>query len=1532
MFSALIRRSPAVLLAVSCLIIFGSLSYASLPRESAPDVKIPVVMVTTIYTGVAPADVESLITIPLENELASVKDLKKMTSNSSEGASVVSLEFEPEAVIEEALQLVRDRVNKAKPSLPEDADEPTVREISLSDVPIMLVTIAGPVDETVLKRLGEDLQEEVKRVPGVLDAKLTGGRDREIRIEVDPPRIAHFGFSLNDVQNAISGENVNIPGGDVTAGDSNYLVRVPGEFSSSAEILNVAVKRKGDRPVFVRDLAQLVDGYAPRTTYARMNGTPAVTVGITKRAGANIVDIADAVKLLVAGSAKDWPAGVEHRVLADQSKQIRDMVSELENNIFTALILVVAVLLFSLGIRTSLFVAMAIPLSMLLAFVMIDLFGMTLNMVVLFSLILALGMLVDNGIVIVENIYRHAEEGKDPFQASVDGTKEVALAVTASTATTVAAFLPLVFWTGIMGQFMSYLPKTVIIVLVSSLLVALVVLPVATALLMPKNRAGFEAPTRGPILAAYKAVLEWSIRRRYISAFAGFASLVLTFMAYGKLNHGTEFFPETEPDRATIAVRAPDGTDLEATDRIVRQVEGVLVQLENVDVYVAETGVSGSGDPMAGSQGAANQARITVDFLPAASNALDGEKVRVEPSTYTIDTIRAAVAKIPGAKVTVEKERMGPPVGSPIAVEVAGDDFDTVGAKAQILRRALGNVPGATDLTDNYKVGRPEMTLRIDRGTAKRVGASTRDIASAVRTAVAGTKVSTLRDGDDEFDILVTVAPRYASNLQQVLALRIPGKEDTSPDTFAVPLATVASFELTGGSGAIQHIDQDLVVTIQGDVAEGFNENTVRAGVQEQLASWEGAGGTTVRLGGANDEQQSTIAFLSRAFLIALFLIALVLVTQFNSFTRPAVVLASVVLSLVGVLWGLVFTATPFGIMMTGIGVISLAGVVVNNAIVLLDYVEQLRRNGMSMSDALVEAGIVRFRPVMLTAITTVLGLVPMALGWSIDVRGMRFITGGSSAQFWGPMAVAVIFGLAFATLLTLVLVPTMYSIVNDFELFRARAGVRLRELLQARPRPRSRDLEPSIDEMADAVAGWLLAAIGVLAAVASMAPGAALAVPITLEDAFAAAMDDNIDVKLAAEQTEQTRAARGRALSTLSPTVSASAAYVINEREVVLDASEFMPETDTSGLEEGLSFLPEEQRQSLIDGFGSMFATDPDAKPTVISQKQFFTAGFVIRQTLFSGSAFPGLLSANRQVDAAVMDEQRMHQQIKLQVAAAFFNLSVARKASALAAANVVLAQSQLNLAARQVQAGLSAPRAELQAQLSVAAAERDLRSAREQEVTAEESFRRMTGLPRDSVLADVPRLAVPQDLQDSLMSAEDRPDVTAAALRTQAAKHQVTGWALQWAPRVDASFKFDYQPNSGFNDDVTPWSLTFAASWDLWDGGTRNARIRESASIKRSAELNEQRLAQTIEEDVRVAWERLDQADKALSTLDRELGLARENLRLAEVEFGAGQANYLEVDSARIGMMRTELAKTQGEALRQLRAVELLVATGTL
>lgn len=1055
MISYVVRHRAPVLLVLLCIAIFGWLSYAQLPREAAPDVKIPFVTITTPYPGVSPRDIETLVTIPLENELSGIKDIKAITSVSAEGISIVNLEFEPEAAIEEALQLARDRVSRARSELPEDAEETDVREISFSDMPILMINLAGPIDETELKRYAEDLEDKLKRVAGVLDVRLSGGRTREFRVQVDPTRLAHYDLGLTDVVSAIGNENVNVPGGEVKGRAANFLVRVPGQFETAREIETVALPRRGDRPVFIGDVATVVDGFKDRSTYSRMNGEPSISLGVLKRSGANIVDLADEAKRLTREEAESWPKSVEYRFLADQSRAVANQVSELENNILLALVLVVGVLVFFMGVRNSLFVAFAIPLSMLGGMIVFSLIGVTLNMVVLFALVLVLGMLVDNAIVLVENIYRHLEMGKAPVEASIDGAREIAGAVTASTLTTVAAFAPLLTWTGIMGEFMVYMPLTVVVVLLSSLFVALGILPVLTAIgLRPKPRpADHEVARHGFWIRAYRASLAWSLRHRVLTALGVFALFIGTFMAYGTLNHGTEFFPDSDPDRATITVRAADGTDLNETDRIVREIEEILLSDPSIETYVAETGVT-VGD--FSSSNASNQAVITLNFYAHASTVRPGETARSESARTSITRIRKAVSGIVGAEIKVEKERQGPPVGKPISVEVSGRDFDAAGKYASQLRRELAAIPGVTGLGDDYRVGRPELRFRVDRGAAKRIGASTGEIATAVRSAVNGTKASTFRDGDDEYDITVELSPEYKDDLQSVLNLRIPGREDMAIGTFGVPISTVASYELAGGTGSINHKAQQPVVTITGDVQEGFNENSVREAVVAHLKDSPTPQGVSTRLGGADDEQRKSQEFLSTAFLVAVFLIALVLVTQFNRFDLPVIILTTVVLSLVGVLWGLILTGTAFGIIMTGLGVISLAGVVVNNAIVLLDYVEQLRTGGASRDEALLEAGTTRFRPVMLTAVTTILGLLPMALNVSIDFVQMRVFWNTQSGEWWGPMAVAVVFGLAFATLLTLIVVPTLYTLFDDFSQWKTRIW----RSITGRPRQSVAELE----------------------------------------------------------------------------------------------------------------------------------------------------------------------------------------------------------------------------------------------------------------------------------------------------------------------------------------------------------------------------------------------------------------------------------------------------------------------------------------
>ena len=1537
MIRFVVKHAPLVMLLIGVIVSFGMISYVGLPREASPDVKIPVVMVTTPYIGVSPEDVESLVTIPIENELAGVKDLKKLSSTSAEGVSVVSLEFEPDVVISDALQRVRDRVDRAKPKLPEDVEEPEVREISFSDFPILIVNLAGGVDEEQLKVLAEDLEEEASRIPGVLETRISGGLTREVRVQVDPRRLSTFGLSLDDVLGAIGNENVNIPGGDVTAGSTSFLLRVPGDFDQASDIESVAIKRVGDRPVFVRDVARVVDGYAERSSYARMSGESSVSLSVTKRAGASIIDIADEVKVIAERQSAAWPDGVDYRVLADQSKMIRQMVSELENNIITALLLVVAVLIFFMGPRASLFVAISIPLSMLMTFILIEAFGMTLNMIVLFSLILALGMLVDNAIVIVENVYRHVEEGEDVVTASIEGTREVALAVAASTATTVAAFFPLVFWTGIMGEFMGFLPKTVIIVLISSLVVAVAILPVLTSKLLKAKAPGtVVAPadrTDSTVMALYRRLLNASIEHRYLSAGLGVAALVATFVAYGVLNHGTEFFPDTEPDRATISVRAPDGTDLEETDRIVRRIEGVLQELENIDVYNVETGVGGGGSPMEGAQAQGNAARITVDFLPHPNDAAPGETARVESTERTIETIRSSVAEIPGAEIEVEKERMGPPVGAPIAVEVSGDDFHGVGEFAAMVRRRIATVPGVTDLSDDYRVGRPEMRLRIDRGAAKRVGASTALVANTVRTAVAGTKASALRDGTDEHDIVVELDPRYRDNLQDVLGLRVPGRLDTAPETFQVPLTAVASYELVGGSGAIRHVDQDLVVTIGGDVAEGYNENEVREGVVALLAEMKGSGeippGFDLRLGGANDEQRDAQVFLGRAFLLACALIMVVLVTQFNSFGTPLIILFTVLLSLVGVLWGLILTGTAFGVIMTGLGVISLAGVVVNNAIVLLDYVEQLRGQGLARREALVQAGMTRFRPVMLTAVTTVLGLVPMALGISIDFRSFRLLIGGGSSQFWGPMAVAVIFGLAFATVLTLVMVPTLYSISDDFG--------KLKERIFGGRAPAA----------AAAAATVILLAL---------LPAPASAAPITLEEAWRAAGVNNIDLQIAREGTVQADAQRGQAWALLLPKLSAQGSYTINQYEIAFDpASDFgdFGDAATQSAEGQAALL-----DGLADSFEALHPGEPVASaiaqgyrdgaqgirdglatsdttaasdPIVIQAKTAWAGSMSVVQPLFTGSALPLLRGSYAQAEGAEATVRRTEQQVRSGVTRAYYGLLTARRRVALAEQGLQSAQSHLQLAERQVTAGLQPPRARIQAQLSVSQAQRDLASAQEAVTAAELAFAQMTGLESSVELVMPTPPAVPATVEQALGETGDsRPDVTAAQKRAEVARYYLRSKNAEWLPTLDARFTWSYTQNTGFQDDPTLWMVVFGANWQIWNGGVRLAQAREMKSQARQADLSVEKLRQDVDMEIRNAWRRLERAQQALSATEVEVSLAEQNVALAEASLKAGSATWLEVEDARLGLIGSQLSKLAERMNRDLAAVELRVAMG--
>jgi multidrug efflux pump subunit AcrB len=700
------------------------------------------------------------------------------------------------------------------------------------------------------------------------------------------------------------------------------------------------------------------------------------------------------------------------------------LVSDLENNIITGLILVLAVIFIFIGTQSAIFISLAIPYSMFITFTILYGFGVTLNMVVLFSLVLALGMLVDNGIVIVENIYRHMQQGKTREEAARVATDQVAWPIITSTLTTLGAFAPILFWPGIMGEFMFFLPETVIIVLTASLFVALVINPVLSARYQKvkvTSESGKVTGREPRIKRVYLRFLTWALNHRLIVVGMACLLLIASTEGFALFGKGTEFFPDTEPRRAYVHIKSPEGTNLDTSDSIVAQVEKVVSGYPDIRYVISNIGSVG-GDPFAQGGTGTHINRVALDFKDFHD--------RSRPSSGMVKEIRENLLKtIRGAEVQVEREEEGPPTGPPINMEITGEDILELGELARRVRDKIKDIPGLVDLKDNFVKGKPEIRVRIDKEKAALLNLDAYTIAYTVKAAINGVKVGVFREGKDEYDIMARLPEKDRHSVESLKRITVSG-----PRGEPIPLTSVAEVSLATGVGAIQRLDQKRVVTVSGDVAGRLANDVIKEIDQKLKKDFDWPRGYTYKFTGEQREQEKAQAFLSKAFVAALFIILMILLAQFNSFTTPLIILSSVVLSLIGVFFGLLVTGTAFGIIMTGIGVISLAGVVVNNAIVLIDYYNQLVARGMRSHDALIQAGMTRFRPVMLTAITTLLGLLPMATGISFDFKKFAWDIGSESTQWWGPMAVAVIFGLGVATLLTLVVVPVLCSLAHDFK------------------------------------------------------------------------------------------------------------------------------------------------------------------------------------------------------------------------------------------------------------------------------------------------------------------------------------------------------------------------------------------------------------------------------------------------------------------------------------------------------------------
>ncbi len=1106
-----LRNSTSSFLLAILIALLGIGSYVSLPKELFPDIEIPTIYVSTPYPGNSPADMENLITRPLEKEIEDIEGIDALNSTSTQGFSAVVIEFNTSVNVQDALIDVRDAVDKAKKELPDDLDQdPNVREVDFSRFPIFNINLSGDHGLVQLKEYAEELQDRVEGVPQINEVEIKGDLEREIRIKADLHKMQNRKVSFQDIENAVKRENVSIGAGDITLGKNQRSVRIQGEFDKVSEMRDIVVKDEGSSVVHLEDVATVVDGFKDRESYARLDGDPVISLDVIKKGGRNLLEATARVnKILEKAKGTFLPKDLKVTITNDQSDQVKNQISNLENNIISGVILVVLVLYFFLGFRNALFVGIAIPMSMFLSFLIISGLGYPLNLVILFALILALGMLVDNAIVGIENIYRlYHEEGLSAFAAAKKGIGEIALPIMSSTATTLAAFLPLAFWDSIIGEFMFYLPVTLIIVLTSSLFVALVINPVVAKTFLARESEksekvrvkrrwiaagicsglallayGFAVMALGNLLILfailvlldyymlgpiarwfqyrflpfleriYTATLRFALRswRPYVFFLGTVFLMLFSIGAYFQSDPETEFFPVNQPKYINVFVELPVGTDIAYTDSITQEIEEELHGImephrEIITSRVANVG-KGTSDPAAGpetmGQGKTpERARITVSFVKYDERA--GKSTRA--------VMKEASRKLkerPGVSITVKKNREGPPVGRPINIELKGPDIETLFREAEEMKRLIAshNIPGVEDLKTDVDKGKPEMKVDIDREMAGRYGVTTSQVGNELRTAILGKEISKFKEGEDDYDIRLLSDERFRNDISSLMDQRITFRDPSTGRIVQVPISSVADPRFNTTYGSIKRKGMERVITVYSNVLEGYNSTDINQRIERILANeYDPPKGYSYEFTGKQKEQAQSMAFLKRAMLIAVSLITLILVSQFNSLFKPIIIVISVIFSTTGVFLGLGITGMDFVVVMTGIGIVSLAGIVVNNSIVLIDYIDLKRRykreekDGEELSpkerfESIVEGGKIRLRPVLLTAITTVLGLVPLAIGMNIDFYGLisnlrpDIFFGGDNAIFWGPMAWTVIFGLSFATFLTLVMVPVMYMI-----------------------------------------------------------------------------------------------------------------------------------------------------------------------------------------------------------------------------------------------------------------------------------------------------------------------------------------------------------------------------------------------------------------------------------------------------------------------------------------------------------------------
>lgn len=1015
-----VQRNRTVLSLLLLIFISGSLAYYSIPKEADPDVDIPYIFATATQSGIAPDDAETLLLRPLEQELRDIEGIKEMSATAWEGGASVFLEFNAGFDADAAVQDVREAVDKAKTEFPSAADEPSVTEINTSIFPILLVTLSGDLPERSLVRLARELRDEIETIPSVLKANISGDREEVVEVLVDKEVVESYALNADQIAALVGRSNRVIGAGNLDSGEARFPVKVPGLIENIDDILNLPVQVAGDAVVHFQDVTKVRQSFKDAETIARLNGEPAIAISITKRAGENIIDTVEAVKAKVDMVKQNWPANLNIAYSQDQSEFIETMLKDLENHVITAVILVMIIILGALGVRSAILVGISIPGSFLASILLIQLMGLTVNVVVLFALILSVGILVDGAIMVVEFAERKLEEGADRKSAFIAASKRMSAPIISATFTTISVFLPLLFWPGVVGEFMKYLPITVITTLSASLFMALIFVPTLGVLIRGKQQdertetsdvalleEGDLTLVKGPT-KHYIRLLSWCLERPGPVLLFAAALMLGIWKSYAEFGRGLEFFPEVESDFAIVLVHARGNLSLEQKDEIMSDVEQRVFELkEDFDSVFTRTGMTGSLG-MDVSEDVIGQ--VMLELKP-----WDERRTAEE----IFKSIRDITADMPGIYIETRKPESGPPVGKPIQLQLSALNPDVLPQAIKDLEKVLQDVDGLVDLEDDLPLPGIEWEISVDRSQAAKFGLDVTAVGNAIQLVTHGFTIGSYRPfyADDEVDIVV----RYPQNLRRIDELE---KVRVVTSDGAFPISNFIEMSPKPKVSTIYRTEGKRTHTIKADVAAGILADDKTKEIKEKLRSVSLPDGVTIQFKGQDEEQKQAQAFLSQAFIFAIFLMAIILVTQFNSFYDAALVLFAVVMSTVGAFIGLLVTGQAFSIVMTGVGVIALAGVVVNDNIVLIDTFNHLKKKTPTIKDAVIRTGALRLRPVVLTTITTMLGLMPMVLQLNIDIVSREMAVGAPATQWWMSLATAVVFGLGFATVLTLVVTP----------------------------------------------------------------------------------------------------------------------------------------------------------------------------------------------------------------------------------------------------------------------------------------------------------------------------------------------------------------------------------------------------------------------------------------------------------------------------------------------------------------------------